>query len=137
MTNKNTYAVNQYSQVGTQAGLTDANPHRVTQMLLEGALTRIAEAQGAIERNVITEKSVPISKAISIVSALQESLDKEAGGEIAENLENLYLYIKELLVRAHSDNDSTALKESAQLLQTIKESWDAIPDEFREPAAAL
>jgi flagellar protein FliS len=136
MSNTNAYAMNQYKEVGTQAGLTDANPHKVIQMLLDGALTRIAEARIAIERNEIQEKNIALSKAISIISALQESLDSQSGGEIAANLENLYVYSKELLAGVMSSNDTGALKEASQLIQTIRESWNSIPQDMREPATA-
>jgi flagellar protein FliS len=128
--------MNQYREVGTRAGLTDANPHKVIQMLLDGALTRIAEARVAIERDAIAEKNIAITEAISIISALQESLDSQSGGEIATNLEKLYVYSKELLAGVISTNDLGALKEASQLIQTIRESWNNIPQEFREPATA-
>ena len=43
-------AMKQYQQVGVQAQVNDADPHRLIQMLMQGGLDRIAQAKGAMER---------------------------------------------------------------------------------------
>ncbi|KFI18762.1 flagellar protein FliS, partial [Nitrosococcus oceani C-27] len=80
-------------QIGAQSAVTAADPHRLIQMLLEGALEKITVARGAIARNDITQKGVNIGEAIDIVSGLQASLNRELGAEIADNLDRLYDYI--------------------------------------------
>lgn len=39
-------AMKQYQQVGVQAQVNDADPHRLIQMLMQGGLDRIAQAKG-------------------------------------------------------------------------------------------
>ena len=43
-------ALKQYQTVNTQAQAMEASPHRLIQMLMEGGLTRLAQARGAMER---------------------------------------------------------------------------------------
>jgi len=121
--------VGQYATVGTQTGITEASPHRLIQMLLDGALDKIARAKGAMQRRQIEEKGNNITSAGSIVLGLRSSLDMEAGGELAANLDNLYDYMFRRLMDAHINNEEAALDEVASLLREIKNGWDAIPQE--------
>lgn len=121
--------VGQYQTVGTQTGVTEASPHRLIQMLLDGALDKIARAKGAMQRRQIEEKGSYISSAGSIVLGLRSSLDMDAGGELAVNLDSLYDYMFRRLMDAHMNNEVTALDEVASLLREIKQGWDAIPQE--------
>ena len=59
-------ALRQYQKVGAHAQTSEASPHRLVQMLMEGGLARIAQAKGAIERKDIPGKCTSISKAIGI-----------------------------------------------------------------------
>jgi len=119
--------VSQYKQVGAQTGVESATPHRLIQMLLEGALEKINLAKGYMQRSDIALKGTHISWAISIIDGLRMSLDKEAGGEIAENLDALYDYMGRRLVEANLNNDPVILTEVTGLLLEIKSAWDAIP----------
>lgn len=128
-------AVKQYKQVGAHSGVEAASPHRLIQMLLEGALEKINLAKGYMERNDVALKGSHISWAISIIDGLRMSLDKEAGGEIAENLDALYDYMGRRLAEANLDNNVAMLDEVADLILEIKSAWDAIPEEVAEPVS--
>jgi len=129
-------AMDQYSRNAVQTGVESANPHRLIQMLMEGALGKIAAAKGNMERGEIQAKGDQIGSAISILEGLKSSLDKEKGGEIAQNLEDLYLYMERRLIEAHTANDTAILDEVADLLRHIKEAWDAIGDHAAASAPA-
>ena len=122
-------AAGQYASVGTQTGVTEASPHRLIQMLLDGALDKIARARGAMQRKEYEEKGNYITSAGSIVIGLRDSLDLDAGGELAANLDRLYEYMFQRLMDAHVNNDEAALDEVVSLLREIKSGWDALPQE--------
>jgi flagellar protein FliS len=119
-------AMQQYAQAGAQVA--DVDPYRTVQMLLQGAMDRIAIAKGHMQRQEVRQKGEFISKAISIIDGLQAGLDRESGGAIAGNLDGLYEYMQRQLLKANLENDLTILNEIAGLLANIKEAWDAIPD---------
>lgn len=119
-------AMRQYQSVNTQAQAIDASPHRLIQMLMEGGLSRVAQARGAMERNQVGMKGELIGKAIGIVGGLREALDLERGGEVAANLDRLYEYIVSRLLAANLHNDLAPLEEVAVLLRNVKAGWDAI-----------
>jgi flagellar protein FliS len=129
-------ALSQYSENAVQAGIESASPHRLIQMLMEGALGKIAAAKGHMERGEIRPKGEQIGCAISILEGLKASLDKDKGGEIAQNLEDLYIYMERRLIEANRGNDTSLLDEVSDLLRQIKEAWDAIAGHAgQEPAA--
>jgi len=120
--------LNQYKQVGAQSGVASASPHRLIQMLMEGALEKINLAKGYMQRGETALKGSHISWAISIIDGLRMSLDKEAGGEIAQNLDDLYDYMGRRLAEANLDNNEAMLNEVAGLIMEIKSAWDAVPE---------
>ena len=124
-------AMKQYQQVNVHSGVMDASPQRLVQMLMEGALEKIALAKGYMANNEIASKGENISKAIAIISGLQASLDYDSGGEISENMSHLYDYMCSGLVIANLRNDASILDEVASLLVEIKMGWDGIPDAFK------
>lgn len=136
----NNAAMNQYTQVGNQSTAAFANPHRLIQMLMEGALEKISKAKGFLKNGDIAKKGEHISWAISIIEGLRVSLDHTQGGKISENLESLYIYMNSRLTQANLHNSTEMLDEVSGLLLDIKSGWDAIPqdviDEHAKSVAA-
>jgi flagellar protein FliS len=133
-------AMNKYAQVGNQSSAAFANPHRLIQMLMEGALEKISKAKGFMQNGNIAKKGEHISWAISIIEGLRVSLDHSQGGEISANLESLYMYMISQLTQANLKNSVEILDEVTGLLVEIKSGWDAIPqnviDEHAKKAAS-
>src|SRR6187402_3676607 len=121
-------AVQHYSSVKVHSGVEAASPHRLIQMLFEGALERIAQAKGAMLQHQIARKGELIGKAVAIVAGLQGSLNDKEGDELAANLDNLYDYVIRRLSQANYENNSAILDECSRLLGDIKSAWDAIAD---------
>lgn len=126
------FALNQYKSVGVQSGMTDATPHQMITMLLDGALDRIASAKGAIARKEIARKGELLGSAIAIIDGMRASLDYKAGGEIAANLGSLYDYMERRLLEASAASDQTMLDEVSSLLKEIKAGWESIPADVRK-----
>ena len=61
-------ALRQYQKVNGVAQTSEASPHRLVQMLMQGGLDRIAQAKGAIARNDLAQKGILIGKAIDMVN---------------------------------------------------------------------
>ena len=85
-------------------------------------------AKGFIDRKDYEGKSRSLGSAIAIIGALQDSLDLEKGGELAENLNRLYVYMTRRVFAAGVANDPEMLDEVASLVRTIKEGWDGIKE---------
>ncbi|NMZ63082.1 MAG: flagellar export chaperone FliS [Pseudomonas sp. PGPPP4] len=121
-----TAALRQYQNVGIQSEVFEASPHRLIQMLFDGGLSRIAQAKGAMQNQKFQLKGQLIGKTINIIAGLRDALNLETGGELAQRLEALYVYMSKRLAEANRTNDERILDEVAGLLRNIKEGWDGI-----------
>lgn len=128
-------ALETYRKVGIQSEVETASPHRLIQMLLDGALTRIAAARGHMQRGDLAGKGENIGWSISIISGLKGSLNLEAGGKIAGNLDRLYDYMLNCLSEANINNDVSKLDEVSELLGQISSGWQGIRDQVGKQAA--
>lgn len=126
----------QYGQtaIASEAGV--ANPHRLVQMLMEGALEKIAVAKGHMMRRDFAGKGQYIGWAIAIINGLRSSLDFEVGGELVVNLDNLYEYMARRLFEASRHNNVAVLDEVTSLMLEIKGAWDALPERLKTPNIA-
>ncbi len=124
-------ALSHYQSVSVSAGVEDATPHRLVQMLMEGALDKIALAKGQMERRDFAGKGEQINWAISIINGLRHSLDMKEGGEISRNLDDLYDYMIRRLSEANMRKDIGMLDEVSSLLLAVKSAWDAMPESVR------
>lgn len=119
-------ALKSYAKVHYRANVEIASPHRLIDMLYEGAIERIVQAKGAMEFGNIELKGNKINSAVSIVGGLRESLNEESGGDLAMNLDGLYVYIQGLLSAAHLKNDAGKLDEAVTLLSDLRSAWKQI-----------
>ncbi len=115
-----------YHNVKNQSGVENASPHRLIDMLFEGLQERIVQAKGAIQYKNVELKGNKINSAISIINGLRENLNTDDGGEIAENLDALYIYIQNILAKAHIENKAELLDEASQLIENVHSAWREI-----------
>lgn len=118
-----------YQRVNAQTSITDADPHRLIQLLYNGALERINMAKARMQAKDFEGKGKLISKAIEIIGGLRGFLDFEKGGDLAVRLEGLYDYMERTLFDANLKNDVQKLDEVADLLRSVKDGWDGIREE--------
>ncbi|MEC4025579.1 flagellar export chaperone FliS [Pseudomonas fulva] len=121
-------ALRQYQKVNSHAQISEATPHRLVQLLMEGALDRMAQAKGAISRGDVALKGLMLGKAVDIIGGLREGLDKDKAVDPDEldRLDSLYEYMARRLTQANIHSDPEVIDEVARLMITVKSGWDAI-----------
>ena len=120
-------AAQSYGSVQVVTGVAMADNIQLIQMLFDGLTESLASAKGHIMNNSIEEKSKSISRAGRIVVGLQGALDFERGGELAQNLNELYTYVTRRLFHVNAYNDLTALEEVQSLIKDIADAWKSLP----------
>lgn len=118
-----------YQKISVNSQLASASPHKVVQMLFGGAMERLVQAKAAMEQNNIQIKAERITKAWDIIAHLQVSLSIDDGGEIAQNLNDLYSFMLQYLTEANLENNPQKIDVVYQMLAEIKSAWDQIPSE--------
>ena len=98
-------------------------------MLYEGAIKFLKFANRAIEQNDPAAKGKYIARAQDIILELDNVLDMEIGGEIAENLRKLYLYMDQQLSAANVKQDSEIINEVIGLLEELNVGWKTISEQ--------
>jgi flagellar protein FliS len=130
--NQTSGAMRAYQKIDAYSGAAYADPHQLIVMLMDSALDRLARAKGAMQQGNIAFKGELIGNSISIIGGLKGCLDMDAGGELSNNLDDLYDYMSRRLVQANLGNDPGVLDEVSALLREIKAAWDAIPDDVKK-----
>ena len=116
-----------YGSVQVVTGVATADNIQLIQMLFDGLTESLASAKGHIQNNAIEEKSKALSRAGRIVVGLQGALDFERGGELAQNLNELYAYVTRRLFHVNAYNDLVVLDEVQSLIQDIAQAWKTLP----------
>ncbi len=120
-------AIKAYEQVGIESSVLCADSHELISILFQGALKAVANARNGMLRKDIPAKGAAIAHAVAIIGdGLHASLDKNVGGELAQNLSSLYSYMVTRLLQANIDNDVALLDEVEGLLTGLKDAWDTI-----------
>ncbi|MAY40947.1 MULTISPECIES: flagellar export chaperone FliS [unclassified Neptuniibacter] len=127
----NLNALKEYKSVDLRATVETASPHKLISMLLEGALTALAQAKGAIERKQIQDRTESLNKATDIIVGLKGSLDHETGGEMAANLDELYNYMIRQVVKANRENSAETVQEVMDLILEVRSGWASMPVEVQ------
>jgi flagellar protein FliS len=115
----NKYAANQYKQTSVQT----ANKGQVLIMLYEAAIKHVKLAQEGLEKKDMAAKGKAIGKAHDIVNELCATLNFEVGGQIALDLERLYNFIIEQLIKANVENNAACLQNVQKILENLLEGW--------------
>ncbi len=128
----------QYRAVRSHGLIADAKPTRLIQISFEHTLAALAISQGCMERisgNLplaeVIAKGNAIAKAVRLIGHLNDCLDMEKGGQVAQNLRKLYLYMLDRLTLANATDDARIVVEVSGLVRKIKDAWDQIVAEGR------
>lgn len=118
-------SVNAYQRY-KDAQYSTASPEQLLLMLYEGAIKYARQAQKDMEERNVEAANNKLKKTEDIISELMVSLNMDEGGEIAQNLYNLYDYMNRRLIQANIRKDPGLVDEVITLLTSLKESWEEV-----------
>lgn len=101
-----------------------ASPEALILMLYDGALRFIGQAEIAFEEKNLEQTSNLLLRIQAIFAELMTALDKDKGGEIAVNLERLYVFFLEKLGEANVKKDPAPMLEIKPLVQNLRNTWE-------------
>lgn len=108
-----------------------ATPLMLVIMLYDEAIKMCVMARADLgkDKESVHNKLV---KAQKIVTELTVSLNMESGGEIADNLKSLYVYLHMRLVEANIENNGEKIDEALKILKELREAWNVVNQESRK-----
>lgn len=113
------YGAKQYKQTS----VTTASRGQILIMLYEAAIRNLRQATECIKVNDVPGKSKHILKAHDIVNELSATLDFKVGGQIAVDLERLYVFCMEQLFKANVENSIPSIEAVDKVLSNLLEGW--------------
>ena len=129
------YATRAYASVGIHTAVESASPHKLILMLYDGLLKQLRLGNAHMSRGELGKKATCLSKALSILDqGLRLNLDREAGGDIANQLHALYEYCERRILHANLRNDAAAVDEVIRLIEPLRTAWQAISPDAQAPA---
>ncbi|MBC7645148.1 MAG: flagellar export chaperone FliS [Thermoleophilia bacterium] len=100
-----------------------ASPEQLTLMCYDGALKFMRRAVLGLEANDLAKLSENTGRAQAIINELNITLNMEAGGEIARNLRDIYLFVNRHMSQGAMKRDAQHLTEAMELIQGLRDSW--------------
>ncbi|MNJ92683.1 Flagellar protein FliS [compost metagenome] len=92
-------------------------------MLYEGAIRFTKLAVKACEEKKIADRGMNIGRAFDIIMELNNTLDHKVGGDVAVQLEQLYMFMMEQYTKANISGDPAPLQANLKLLNTLYDGW--------------
>ncbi len=126
--------INAYKKGNLKQEISQADPHKLTLMLMQGAMDKLAYTKGCIERKDYAGKSEHISRATAILMNLRDTIALETEGEVAGNLYSLYDYMIQRLIDANVQNNLKIVDEVITLFLPIITAWSQIPESSKQEA---
>lgn len=121
----------QYASNYVETAVSEATPHKLVEMLYEGALKHLNLTKVFIEQKNLEKKAEHANKALAIINALRAGVDLDKGQEVGENLYDLYDYCYRLLFKASSQNSAEGINEVTGLIKELSEAWKQMPEEMK------
>lgn len=112
-------AAQKYKQNSVQT----ASPEKILLMLYEGAIRFIKQAMTAIDNKDIAGRGMNIGRAFDIILELNNTLNHEKGGDIAKNLEQLYMFVTDQLTKSNATGQRKPLEDALKVLETLYSGW--------------
>lgn len=114
---------NAYAQYNNNKVLT-ASPAELTLLLYEGAIKFCNIAMMGIEEKNIQKAHDNIKKAQAIIEELQATLNHSY--KVAEDFDNVYRYIYDLLVQANMNKDKEILERALTEIRGMRDTWKEV-----------
>ncbi len=106
-----------------QTSVQSASREKLLLMLYEGAIRFMKQALIAIDGRDIAGRGMNIGRAFDIVNELNNTLNHDAGPEIAKNLEQLYMFINEQLTKSNATGQKKPLEDALKIMEKLYSGW--------------
>jgi flagellar protein FliS len=123
--------VQQYASNFVETAVSEASPHKLVEMLYDGAVKNLTLMKVFIEQKNYEKKAEHANKALSIINALRGGVELEKGGDVAQNLYALYDYCYRRTFEASAKNNIEVVEEVLEHIKGLRDAWQQMPDNYK------
>lgn len=117
-----TYGRGAQAYTQTQVSTT-ASQQQLIVMAYDGILRFLARAKERMREREIEATEQDLVRARAVVEELAGTLNMKAGGEIARNLWNLYIYFTQKITEANLTKTPGPVDEIVPILRDLRDGW--------------
>ena len=104
-------------------------PEKLVKLLYEAALEHLEKCRLALMAPGSARSpdvGLSLSRAMGILGELRASLDHDAGGQVARDLDRLYEFSLDQLSQANLTRTPSGIENTLQVMRTLQEGWDGV-----------
>lgn len=120
-----------YNEIYKKNAISTATPERLIAMLYDGAIGFLDKGINALESGDMENASKMLIRVQDIIYELMSSLDLKRGGEIAQNLYNLYEYMNYRIVNANTQKKAEPAKEAKSMIEDLRSTWNSAIEQHK------
>jgi len=117
-------------QVYRQTQVTTASQGELLLMLFDGAIRFARQSKDFMVAREYEDANAKLIRTQDIINELILSLDLSVG-EIANNLQQLYVFIHDLLVQANIKKDPEIVDSAVDMLVELRDTWEQVVGQAR------
>lgn len=106
-----------------QSQVDGAKPAQILVLLFQTAVQRTKRAIIACSPDKDAERGEAVRRVLDIVIELRSTLDRDAGGEMAANLDSLYDYVITTIIDAHATRNEAEFKQALEVLDVLRDAF--------------
>jgi flagellar protein FliS len=119
-------ALKRYAAVETDARVEGANPHQLIRILFDELLLSLDASAHALRAGDRAKTIDKQTRALTILHALETSLDFKRGGDVAVSLAVIYREARKNVVEATATNDAAPMEKGRAYIAEIADAWTQI-----------
>lgn len=119
-------ASRRYAAIHAGSRVESATPHGLVKILFDELLLAIDAFSVAMDHGDVTKANDKQVRALSILHALDSSLDFDKGGDIALSLAQVYRETKRLMLSSMQNRNSVDARKGHAIISEIAEAWNQI-----------
>lgn len=124
-------AANPYKKY-KEVSILSASREQILLMLYEAAIKFTKLAIKAAEEKKVADRGHNIIRAYDIILELHATLDHKIGGELSQQLEQLYLFMMDQYTQANIKGSPEPLKANLKVLENLYDGWKQAVEKIKK-----
>lgn len=128
-------ALNAYATTERETAVSSARPVDLVVLVFQRVLDHLRHGRQMMQQD--EDSAAPLTKALQLINAgLQACLDRQQGGDIADNLGHLYEWASREIMLARIKKDSERITAVIEVLTTVSSAWLELATHGQHTAAS-